>query len=87
MKLVVLSVRDRAVSAFGVPTFHVHPAGAIRAFRDEINRSSDTNMMFKHPEDFDLYQLGFWDDDEATFELFDRPKQLVIGKDAVTSPR
>ena len=83
MKLVVMSVRDRASDVFGRPYFSPSVGGAKRSFRDEINRVSDDNMLNRHPEDFDLYELGFFYDDEGTFELHDKPRQVEIGKDCV----
>ena len=85
MKLHVVSVRDRAADAFGRPIFVAAIGQAIRSFQDEINRSGENNEMNKHPDDYDLYHLGTWDDESGKFEMLAEPKQLAIGKQVVIS--
>jgi hypothetical protein len=36
--------------------------------------------MFNHPDDFDLYELGRFDDVTGRFDLHDDPKVVAIGK-------
>lgn len=85
MLLQIVSVRDRAADAFGRPIF-VHSIGqAIRSFQDEINRVGDNNDMHKHPEDYDLYHIGTFDDNNARIESFDRPIQIAIGNQLITA--
>lgn len=83
MKLQVLAVRDRAVDAFGRPMFFPSNGAAIRAFGDEVNRQSPDNPYHEHPEDYDLYLLGIFDDETGHFHT-DQPKQIAIGKDLIT---
>lgn len=80
MKYYVVAVRDRAADCYAVPNFVASIGGAIRGFADEINRSAADNMFFNHPEDFDLYQLGTYDDADGSFEV-SAPHQIVVGKD------
>jgi len=84
MKLTIMCVRDRALPSFGTPFFQTHIGQAIRSFQDEINNKDGKSPLSAHPEDFDLYHLGFYYDDNATFELLkDGPKQVAVGKDLV----
>lgn len=85
MKYVMLAVRDRAADVFGQPFFQTSIGGAIRSFSDEINRKGDNNMLAQHPEDFDLYELGSYDDNAADFEILAKPRQVAVGKDCVRS--
>lgn len=82
-KMHIVAVWDRAADAFMNP-FVVPSLGlAIRSFQDEINRPEGD--MFKHPDDFDLYHLGLFDQDTGTFEVEKGlPKQLSIGKQLST---
>lgn len=80
MKYCVIVVRDRTADVFGAPTFHASVGGAIRGFSDEVNRKDANNMFNRHPEDFDLFMLGTYDDATASFECA-LPKQIAIGKD------
>jgi hypothetical protein len=67
MLLIVVSVKDRAVSAFSRPVFVQSVGIGVRSFSDEVNRSAADNEMYKHPDDFDLYQLATFDDYSGVF--------------------
>lgn len=73
----VVAIKDRALDAFqGI--FNVRAEGeAIRAFQDAINKNE--NPMHMHPEDYDLYVLGTYDDNTGTITPA-TPKQIAIGK-------
>jgi len=81
MKYVMCTVKDRAADAFGRPFFLNAIGQAIRSFTDEINKDYEDNQMFNHPDDFDLYDLGMFDDANGQFALHQEPKLLVRGKD------
>lgn len=87
MKLIVLSVRDRAANCFGQPFYVASVGGAIRSFGDEVNRvarqGEPVNPLNVHPEDFDLFELGLFDDSVGKFLMVDEPRQIAIGKDFV----
>ncbi len=80
MKLVLCSVKDRASDAFGRPMFVPSIGVAIRSFSDEVNRSDTDNQLFNHPDDFDLFDLGTFDDSNGSFNLHETPVQIAIGK-------
>jgi hypothetical protein len=80
MKLNICSVKDRAADAFGRPMFVPSTGVAIRSFSDELNRSDADNQLFNHPDDFDLYEFGVFDDNTGLFDLHDQPKLLSLGK-------
>lgn len=84
MELIIVAVRDRAADVFAQPNFVHSVGGAIRSFSDEINRVAHDNVLNKHPEDFDLYQLGVYDDNSGLF-VSDKPKQIAVGKDLFIS--
>ena len=80
MKMIVCAVRDRAANAFARPMFIPSSGIAVRSFQDEVNREDKDNQMYNHPDDFDLYELGVYDDENARFELLENPKVLMLGK-------
>lgn len=80
MKLTICAVKDRASDAYGRPMFVPSTGVAIRSFTDEVNRKDADNNLYNHPDDFDLYNLGVFDDSTASFELLLPPEQLAIGK-------
>lgn len=85
MKLVVVAVRDRAAAVFAQPFFVPAVGIAIRSFGDQINLKEANNPMVAHPEDFDLFELGVYDDATGRFESLAEPRQISIGKDCVRS--
>lgn len=80
MKTQCVAIHDRALDAFGRP-FYVQTIGqAVRSFQDELNRAHDENNLYKHPEDFDLYHLGEYDDQTGQHTNNEEPTQIAIGK-------
>ena len=77
---VICVVRDSASSCYMRPFYMVSEGMALRSFQDEVNRDADDNMMFRHPEDFELFSLGTFDDSDASFDLHRVPKSLATAK-------
>lgn len=80
MKMVVVSVRDAKSEAFGRPIFVSTIGAAIRSFGDEVNRDERENVMCTHPEDFQLFHLGYYEDSIGQFENI-TPKLLAQGNE------
>lgn len=80
MKLFVFAVRDLAINAYDRPFFVSHLGMAERGFSDAINDPSSN--LYKHPEDYELYQLGTFDDGAGVFEV-GIPTQVCTGKSVV----
>lgn len=83
MNSIILAVRDRAVDAFMRPIFVAAVGVGLRSFQDEVNRVAQDNLMHTHPEDYDLYELGQWDDSTGRFVLLPEPRMVAIGKQMV----
>lgn len=83
MHIQVVSIYDRALDAFSRPVFVNSVGQAIRSFGDEVNNVQ--SEMSKHPDDYDLYHLGSFDDSSGKFVCLDEPKQLALGKQLVVS--
>lgn len=77
MKLVVMCARDIKVGAFGRPFFVQTVGAAVRSFGDEAKRQDPENQLARHPEDFELFELGSFEDSNARFDLFDQPKYII----------
>lgn len=58
----VMSVFDSASRLFGQPFFVPATAAAVRSVGDETNRAAADNALYQHPEDFELYHIGDYDD-------------------------
>jgi len=74
MRYKIFTVRDRAIDAYGQPFYATSVGGAVRSFSDEINRPAENNQLAKHPEDFDLYQLGEFTEQTGRLEVFEQPQ-------------
>lgn len=82
MILHVVSIRDRAANVFLQPMFMVSRGVANRNFSDAVNDKSNDYPYHKHPDDYDLYELGTFDDNTGEFK--GSPELLARGKDLVT---
>lgn len=80
MKLHIYAIKDRATDSFGNPMFFVASGQAIRSFTDEANRQDAQNMIYAHPDDFDLYELGTFETDTGKFET-KTPELKTRGKE------
>jgi len=79
MKYSVCAVKDRAVDAFNRPLYVPTTGVAIRSFTDECNKKdSELNI---HPEDYDLYEIGSWDDSTAIYTSLEVPRVIARAQD------
>ena len=83
MLLFVCSIKDRAAEVFNRPFFVPHRNVAVRDFTDQVNRVDADNPLNKHPDDFDLYLLGQFDDSNGAFIREGSPVVLVRAKDVI----
>lgn len=77
MILTVCAVRDTVADVYHRPYFMQSAGVAVRSFTDEVMREGEDNQLYKHPQDFVLYELGTYDDADAKFTLHDAPKHLI----------
>lgn len=80
-KLIVCSMKDLGAQTFGRPIFVPHANVAVRNFMDEVNRpgtSDQINNLYSHPDDFELYELGHFDD--ATGELVSHDVPVLLSQ-------
>lgn len=81
MKYAVCAVKDRAVDAFNRPLFVPTVGVAIRSFNDECNKKD--SELHAHPEDYDFYELGSWDDQTAIYTPLEVPRVIARAQDIV----
>lgn len=68
MKHACFSIRDTCVGSFGIPMFFQNSAAAVRALGDVVNRPEKDNGYYQHPEHYQLYEIGSFDDESGSFE-------------------
>lgn len=84
MILQIFAIRDSAAGSFGRPFFLPANGVATRSFMDEVNRPAQDNMMYQHPDDFELFHFGSFDDETGKFFIIE-PQSIMRGKDVVRS--
>ena len=82
MKMILCSAKVIVGDAFGRPYCVQSEGSGIRSFSDEVNRSADDNLLYKHPEDFALYRVGTFDDSDGIV-VAEQHKLLVLARDMV----
>lgn len=71
MKLNVYTIFDAAAKAYTAPFFLPNDGLALRAFIDNVN-STEENNISKHPDQFTLFHVATWDDQQATMEQVEK---------------
>jgi hypothetical protein len=66
VRVSIFSIHDSKLGSFLQPFFSANKATAIRSVVQTL-KDGDTNFS-KFPSDFNLYFLGFFDDDSGSFE-------------------
>ena len=70
----VFTVYDGKAEAYLTPFYFTTVGLAIRTFADSV---SDRQHMFnKHPEDYTLFRVGAFDDNNCRFELLPTPEPI-----------
>lgn len=84
--LQICAVKDRAVNSYAQPMFVPHINVSIRGFTDEVNRADSNNMLYKHPEDYELYHIGEYNDEKGVFyQSEEHPRLLTRAQDVRAS--
>lgn len=76
----VFSVKDVKVGGYLKPFFVRSHGEAERAFMDTVNDPG--TVLYKHPEDYQLYYLGEYDDEDGLFHTVS-PQHIINGQDIV----
>lgn len=76
MLMSVFTVYDSKIAAYLPPFFMQTPGAAIRAISDCM---MDKNHQFAaHPEDYTLFYLGTFDNENAQYAMEETPKSLAV---------
>lgn len=78
---IIFSIRDKKMETFNRPFTMPAAGAAIRAFQDEVNNAG--SEMNKHPEDYELYDIGTFDDELGQITANSRPLKLADAADLI----
>lgn len=80
--LVAFAVRDTKADTFSQsPVFYKNQAVAIREFAKAVN--DPDSMMSDTPEDFSLWFVGYWNDEDGDLFADDGPVHICNGYECV----
>jgi len=79
MKILAFTIYDEKAEAFGRPFFTTAIGVASRDFSEAINDGK--SLLSKHPEDFSLYHIGYFDDHSCKFDSNATPTLIGRGTD------
>lgn len=78
MRLLVFAVFDSKTAVFSQPFFDLTEGAARRWFTDNVNANEGPFVMWsKHPEDYSLFQIGFYETLSGEMEPLQPPVNLV----------
>lgn len=81
----ILTVKDRALDIYNLPFVQTTVAQGVRGFTDEINSDPAKSGLAKHPDDYDLFIIGHYDDTTGIIWPLELPELVVRGKDLLRS--
>lgn len=84
MKFHILAIRDSAADVYTVPQFVPSIGGFVRSFGDQVAKKEPGDSLGAHPEDFEVFHIGEYDDSNAQFDIFSVPKSVCRGADYVS---
>lgn len=79
--MVVVSLKDTATQVFGTPFFVHAPAQAVRSLRDAVNDKEAKSDIARHPADFELYDIGEFNELDGTLTARNVPVFVCRAKD------
>lgn len=75
MQLKIYSVRDSKAEVFNTPFFLNTHGEAERAFNNLV--TDPKSMISKYPDDYDLYYVGEFNNDNGKLTLLDTPQHIT----------
>lgn len=75
MELKIYSIRDSKAEIYNAPFFQKTHGEAERSFKTLANDQKST--VCQHPEDFDLWFLGVYNDQTGTIQSLETPQHIA----------
>lgn len=81
MRYKCYSVFDSKVALYRSVMFFRNKGEAIRSFADAV--ANKDNLIGKYPEDFTLFEIAEWDDEDCKFYPYDALVSIAKGHELV----
>lgn len=75
----IYAVQDIKAATFNTPFFQPTDVHALRAFKAEVNRADNNNMMYLYSEDFALWHIGTYEEKNGKIETLTARGNLALG--------
>lgn len=75
----IYTIRDIKAGSSNTPFFQPTDVHALRAFRAEVNRAHEHNMIYLYPEEFDLVHIGTFVEKEGVLDSSTAKGRLTNG--------
>lgn len=82
-KYLVCAMRDAAIGAFAAPLIFRSKGECVRSFMDAVSDSS--TPMSKHPCDYAMFQLGWYDDIAGMLEPLLQVELIITAMECIQS--
>lgn len=69
------AIYDKKTETWSNPFVHITRLEAIRSFTDAVNKQNEQSLIYAHPEDFDLWLIGEYNEVDGVID----PKKDHIG--------
>jgi hypothetical protein len=76
MEKPVVVLFDNVAQAYKDPFYPPTTGVALREFQDAVN-DPNNGQLYKHPQDFDLYVIGSWDEQSGKMTVNEVPEKLA----------
>lgn len=86
MKFAIIAIRDIKTDSYFPPQFVRSTGGFLRQLGDDIQQPQPGTLaetMKKHPDQFEIYQLGEWEDETGVFSD-NNHRRLTVVSDLVS---
>lgn len=83
--LKALALYDRVGEVFHTPMFMQNLGVAFRGLKDEIARGGEGNTLATHTGDFELYELGTYDQESGEFMPVGSAPRLICRLSELTA--
>lgn len=80
----IFAIKDRAVNNYGETLTMPSEQHAIRWFKDLVNAKGTQSLIANHPDDYDLYRIGAYEDEKGRILPLDTPELVARAKDLIT---
>lgn len=76
----IMAVYDLKAEAFERPFFCRSTAEGERMLANDVNSEKRESNLSLHPEDYQLFELGSWDEVSGVIQVLEKPRLVKSGE-------